>query len=203
MSESAWQSILPPEAAAVQQSWHYGEAAKLIGRRVHRAEMSTMSQRVGIVQVLIRPVGRLGQVGLISRGPIWMPGIPEEMRAQALGQLRRSLPGKGLRLLLSTPEEDTKSVLPLVTSSHLAEVALAHNQDTLRLALQGKWRNRLVKAEHSDLRVRISNRAEDLDWLLHLENAQQKTKGYRNLPASFLRAWAASCPDGYRIYISQ
>ena len=203
MSESAWQTILPPEAAAVQQSWRYGSAAKLIGRNVYRAEISTMYQRVGIAQVLIRPFGRLGQVGLMSRGPIWMPGTSKEMRAQASGELRRSLPGTGLRLLLSTPEEDTTAVLPLVTGSYLAEVPLSLTQDTMRDALQGKWRNRLVKAENSDLEVRISNRAQDLDWLLHLENGQQKIKGYRNLPAAFLRAWAASGPDGYKIFIAQ
>lgn len=203
LSEKAWQSILPPEAAAVQQSWHYGEAARLIGRRVHRVEISTMYQRVGIAQVLIRPLGRLGQIGLMSRGPIWMPGTPKEMRAQALGHLRQSLPGKGLRLLLSTPEEDTKTILPLVTGSHLAEVPLLRDENAMRFALQGKWRNRLVKAEGYELRVRISRRLADLDWLLHLEHAQQKTKGYRNLPASFLRAWASSDPNGFQIYIAQ
>ncbi len=202
MSESAWQNGLPPDAAAMQQSWRYGEAAKALGRRVHRAEITTSSQRVGIAQVLIRPLGRLGQVGLMSRGPIWEPDTSKEMRGRAISQLRRSLPGRGLRLLMSTPEDENPGILPLVTGNYVAEVPLLQDLDVMRAALQGKWRNGLAKAESAGLRLRLCDRAENLDWLLHLETAQQKIKRYQNLPATFLWAWVSCGPAGYKIYIA-
>jgi len=203
ISESAWQNILPPDASALQQSWRYGEAVKATGRRVHRVEISTMYQRVAIAQVLVRSLGSFGQVALVSRGPIWTSGTSKSIRLCAVNQLRRSLPGKGVRLLLSTPEEETGAVLPLVTGCHLAEIPLLREEEAMRQTLHGKWRNRLAKAENAGLQVRISSRAKDLDWLLHHENAQQKTKRYRNLPAPFLRAWGALGADGYRIFIAQ
>ena len=59
--------------------------------------------------------------------------------------------------------------------------------------MQGKWRNRLKRAEESGLEITHQTpRCEDLHWLLQKDTAQQRRKGFRALPHAFLQGWQAA-----------
>ena len=67
---------------------------------------------------------------------------------------------------------------------------LTQSEDELRKALDGKWRNRLVAAEKSELSFTASGqKAGQYDWLLEEEAKQRQEKGYRGLPPKLTAAW--------------
>ena len=63
----------------------------------------------------------------------------------------------------------------------------------LRSELDGKWRNRLVAAEASELSVhRIGTNPGQYRWLLDQEEAQRQTKGLAGLPLNFYEPYIGS-----------
>ena len=180
---------LPDTACAMQQAWRYGAAVQAMGGAVHRAEIWDGGRFLGLAQVLVRRAGPL-RLGWLSRGPVWHDR-PGDVRA-ALHALRRALLQSGPRLLLSMSEDRVPGVLPLVTPVCMAEIALAPEPATMRARLHQKWRNRLVRAEASGLKVTVTAASgADMDWLLALDGTQARARGYRRLPPAFLAAWTA------------
>jgi len=70
---------------------------------------------------------------------------------------------------------------------------LAQPADALRAALDGKWRNRLVKAE-AETKVNVVTNASipKLRWLLDRETDQRTTKNFHGLPTLFVEAYLAA-----------
>ncbi|WP_425050438.1 GNAT family N-acetyltransferase [Psychromarinibacter sp. S121] len=189
LTERAWTAALSPNAGALQQSWRYGAAVQAMGGTVRRAELWHGGCFLGLAQVVVRRVGPL-RLGWLSRGPVWH--VAQGDTCAALHALRRALPGGGPRLLLCVAEGRVPGTVPLVTPVCMAEVPLAPEPAIMRCRLHQKWRNRLVKAEAAGLKVSVTApSAADLDWLLSLDRAQAKTRGYRGLPPAFLAAWTA------------
>ena len=190
ITRADWRGFAP-ENCALQQSWPYGEAVRRMGAQLRRAVVMEDGACIGIAQVLVRDF-RLGTCALISRGPIWRSDVSTETKRAGLRMLRRSLPGSGVKLLLHTGAQDLSAGIPLISPAHLAVLDLSTNQDALRRGLHGKWRNRLVRAESSglDLRNRAAAFASIAD-LIARDQAQQRRKGFRNLPPEFLHAWDA------------
>lgn len=179
--ETAWDEALTRAGgAALQQDWSYGEIARAAGRRVWRISLWHGSRRIGQAQVIARAGMRV-----LNRGPVWEPGVTEAaLRQRALRALaRRGWP------LLATPDDPVSGsgLVPLITPRHHAIWDLTPSPDALRAGLSGKWRNRLSGAERAGLRVCA---ATDWGWILRAEAEQQRRRGYRNLPAAFVAAWA-------------
>ncbi|TMV93717.1 GNAT family N-acetyltransferase [Thioclava sp. BHET1] len=185
---AAWQqaldAIAPGGACAMQQSQSYGTVLGARGRRVARFEIRADGVRIGLVQM----IGRRG-MWLISRGPVFVPGCAEGLQRRALCHLARR-PG----LVLATPAAAVAGpgLIPLITARHHAIWSLRADPSALRKGLAGKWRNRLVAAERAGLRVRPEP---EFDWILRADQAQQRARGYRALPADFTRDWAAQAPE--------
>ncbi|KQB17243.1 GNAT family N-acetyltransferase [Rhodobacter capsulatus] len=171
-------------AAALQARAVYGEIAAAAGRGLRRLQIHAGGRRIGLAQVLGR-----GGLWLCSRGPVFAPELCEDTRRRALRALARALPG----LLIATPEVPVAGfgLVPLVTARHQALWDLTPEDTALRAALQGKWRNRLVAAERSGLRVKVEPTA---DWLIAAEAQQRRDRGYRALPPGFVAAWAQRDP---------
>lgn len=150
----------PPAAfVPLQQSAPYAAALAASGARVRWLEDVLAVER-GRLRLVSR-VGGLDRAGL-RRLARW-PGVT-----------------------LITPEDAVSGagLVPLVTPMHHAVWAL---DGDLRAGLAGKWRNRLVAAERSGLRVRRGGRG-CLDALLAAEAVQRRERRYRALPTGFLRA---------------
>ena len=175
-------------AMPLQQSWTYGEVLTRLGARVHRAGILASSGAGGLAQVAERRLGPL-RLSLLSRGPLWQ-GEPAPGEADAA---LRAL-GGAFRPLLATPERPGPG-LPLLTARHRALLDLSADPAVLRARLDGKWRNRLVRAEAAGLSVGLGPPGTAAaERLLALDAAGQRARGWRALPARFTRAWLALDP---------
>lgn len=161
------------------QTAAYGAAARAMGARVMRADLGC-----GTALVVERCGARL-----ISRGPVWTDGVAADHR----GALRRFARHWGVTV--ATPEAGMAGfgLIPLVTPAHHAIWDIGLGPAMLRAGMAGKWRNRLVAAERSGLRVQ---RGGDKDWtaLIAAEAGQRAARGYRALPPGF----SVSLPEGAR-----
>ncbi len=154
-----------------QQSAVYALAAQACGARVREIDPGC-----GPALVVQR-----GPMRLVSRGPVWGPGIPEAERRAALRRLAR-WPG----LTIVTPEEPVSGLglIPLVTPMHHAVWDISAD---LRAGMAGKWRNRLVAAEAAGVRVQRGSEGA-LDRLIAEEARQRRARRYRALSEGFTRA---------------
>jgi hypothetical protein len=190
-----WQAALGTGGAVLQQSWAYGAAAGLLGRGVVRAELVDRDGCVAVAQILVRGRWPLC-LSLVSRGPVWRLGAHPADAAHALRVLAR---GRGA--FIATPDQPLsgRGLLPLAAPRQGAVLDLTPGRAVLRAGLKGKWRNRLVRAEASGLKLRRAG-AGSMDWLIRVEAQNARQRRYRALPAAFTRAWAAANPGGIRLY---
>ena len=78
----------------------------------------------------------------------------------------------------------------------MAELDLAPCATARRAAQHGKWRNRLKRAEASDLNVTARPLLLPQDApLLAQETAQRRRRGYAALPHAFTEKWTKLAPD--------
>lgn len=203
-----WQR-LAGQSAAFQQDWAYGEACAALGSKVLRAEIRDGADTVGILQIVQRSFFGALHVAVGTRGPHWITEIPAERISDAARALAASLPLPRFRGLFLTPEGDDDRALTrsgfrrVMTPYATAEIDLTRSAGDLRSAFHHKWRNRLVAAETSDLRVqRIDGRPDRYQWLLEAEQAQQRRIGYRALPPALVSAWQAA-GGSVRVYAAE
>ncbi len=155
-----------------QQSAVYADAARACGARVRWLEMGT-GRILAVERGRLRLVLRVAQTG------------PLADRRRVIRGLAR-WPG----ITVVTPETPVAGfgLIPLITPVHHAIWPLSGD---LRAGMAGKWRNRLVAAEPG-LRLQRGD-AGTLDRLLEREAAQRRDRGYRALPAGFVRALDPVC----------
>jgi len=126
-------------------------------------------------------------VAMLSRAWIDPATLPGLIRQAGLNHapliLSPDHPAPGLTKL---------GAVPLVTPTCMAELDL---RGDLRAGLHQKWRNALVQAERSPLRItrRILGDRSD-NWLLTADQAQQRARGYRNWPVPLTLAYARANP---------
>ncbi len=182
------------------QSPEFARAAALLNVTVRRGQQESGGKLIGIWQVQSRRLGRLGEVDLLSRGPVWR----SEDAAQ--GWLRR-IPGlQGARPLilnadtfLSPHALRATGFWPIVTPATIAMLPLGEPAQ-MRAALQQKWRNRLNRAEAAGLALDWQDLRDSEDhWLLQADAAQQKSRGYCGWPVAFVHAFVAANPGKARL----
>lgn len=185
--------LTPPPEAAFQQSVAYAQAAAACGAVVHSLALRDGADVLAVASVVQRRWGRL-----ISRGPVWVPGVDRRTRLAGMRRFAR-FPGA----TLMTPEAEEAAgfgLIPLVTSMHHAIWDLRPDPEDLRRGLAGKWRNRLGVAERAGLVPSPATSAglhRLLSRLLVAEAAMRQRRGYRSLPPQFYRALP---PEGWRIW---
>ncbi len=199
VTQQDWDAAHGRCAGALQQDWAYGATMRLLGVTVLRALIEQDGTPVGLAQFIVRSIGPVGALALCSRGPLWLQPLGSDHKAQAYRLLRQTLPLRGLRLMLITPEEAAEGELGLkpwrrVMSGYatvLLDLALTAEQR--RAQLDGKWRNRLVSAETGPLSVhRIGTNPGQFRWLLDQEQSQRETKGLSGLPLPFYEPFIQS-----------
>ncbi|SNR60452.1 GNAT family N-acetyltransferase [Puniceibacterium sediminis] len=150
-------------------------------------------------QIQSRRLPVLGQVDLLSRGPVWRDPSDTAGWLRGVGAMQRGRPLILNADGLSGTELRAAGFWPLVTPVTLAMLRLGP-EAAMRAALRQKWRNRLNRAEQAGLKLDWSELAGDRDhWLLQAEEALQKHRGYRGWPPTLLRAFGAANPGKARI----
>lgn len=191
----------PGGAAPLQQSWAYGEASRQLGGEAIRASVEEDGQTVALAQFTLRRIGFgrscFATWALCSRGPLWLNQPSEALKAEIYRALRASAPIGRRRALFFSPNEEAPGeamglagLRRVMTGYGTATLDLLQPAEALRAAMHGKWRNRLVNAERSDLRVQASRpKPGRMEWLLEKDAEQQKAQGYKNLPEGFVSAF--------------
>ncbi len=185
--------------APFQQSWSYGAAVEALGANVLRLEVRHGPATVALAQGIGRRIGV--RTTLFGRGPLWIGQPDASIRADVLRFLRRETRG----IALVTPNGDDAGAVrsagffSVMTPATLAEWCLGPD---IRTRLHGKWRNRLCAGEASGVTLLRSERADDRRWLMALDREQQRRKGFRALPSTFLEAWIAHDPRSVRLTIA-
>ncbi len=198
-SQQDWDAAHRLSAGALQQDWAYGATMRLLGVPVLRALIEQDGRPVGLAQFIVRSFGPVGALALCSRGPLWLQPLSGRDKAEVYRGLRQTLPLRGLRLMLITPEDPAqsdhglKAYRRVVTGYTTVMLDLSAPAEQGRARLDGKWRNRLVAAESSELTVhRIGTNPGQFRWLLDQEQSQRETKGLSGLPLAFYEPYIQS-----------
>lgn len=196
-----WELFHHQSGASLQQSWVYGEALRTLGVRIDRAAIWDGDQLLAIAQFMTRRI--LGYISLSSctRGPVWQASLPASQRRLAWQQVRRSLPTRALRATVYSPDrpadeavaEETAGRWRVMTGYSTVMLDLRQELPALRAGLDGKWRNRLVKAENdASLTARVEASLPECRRLLQRETQQRAEKRFLGLPTDFIEAYIAA-----------
>jgi hypothetical protein len=208
-----WDGLLARAGkSSLEQSWAYGAAMEAISRRrVRRGILSDDAGPLAAVQAFERRVTGLGTLVQITRGPVWLrPDISPAHIAAGMNLIRAAWRITWRELVLWMPElpdtSESHAIMRglgarcMITGYSSAWIDLQCDEDTLRRALTGKWRNKLKAAEASRLRVEtatgdstVSGRAA-LDWLLGEYEPFRRKKRFMGPDAQLIRALAGSAP---------
>lgn len=195
LTRAQWDKALADCAAPYQQDWAYGEVMAAQGAKVSRFTVTAPSGELcGLVQLLIRPFALVAQFAVCSYGPVWLTDLADEEKQLALKALRRAIRLRWPRLVVFTLDDDLvpRGFSKLMTGDATIRIDLTQDEAALRAGLDGKWRNRLVAAEKSDLSFTASGlKAGQYQWLIEKEKAQRQSKGYRGLPPEMTALWQA------------
>lgn len=201
LERASWEAFCQRHGASLQQSWAYGQAMCSLGVQVHRACIEESGQLLGVAQFICRRVA--GYIGLASctRGPVWQPEVPGTLRSQTYQAIKRSLPMTPLRVTLISPEAGAQDLPPgetdklsrVMTGYSTVMLDLRRDLPALRADLEGKWRNRLAKAESDDrMRVQVQADRTACDQLLKREQEQRIHRGFHGLPTGLVPAYIAA-----------
>lgn len=198
---ATWQAFHARHRGSLQQSWAYGDALQRLGVEIHRALLMQDGQPLGLAQFQCRRLA--GYIGLAScsRGPVWAPQATALQRREALAQLKKTIPTRAWRATVFSPDQALDDLDPqavrglqrVMTGYSTVLIDLQDDPARLRAALEGKWRNRLVRAEGvAGLQVHVRASLKEAQWLLGREQLQRERRGFHALPTDFVQAFIDS-----------
>lgn len=187
----------------LQQAPAYGAVLARRGRLLRRLLVEGADGRMLYgVQAATRRIAGLPVLTTALRGPLaFHPDAiaagPAPLRA-AIGALQRRWP----HLLICAPDLADASATTaalracrlrrIFTPQAFARVDLAGDGLALRRRLDGKWRNRLVKAEAAGLRVEVARGGAALGWLCAAHARTMAARRFKGLPPDFVADLAAA-----------
>ena len=197
-----WNAVSAAAPVPLQQSAAYGAALARRGRIVRRwlVEGAAGHTLYG-VQGATRRVAGLAVLTTALRGPFPFRadalGSGAPPLAAAIAAMSRTWP----HALICAPElpdgpEATRALRDarlrrVMTPQAVARVDLRGDAADLRRRLDGKWRNRLVKAEAGGCRVDIARGGAAMTWLCAAHGRLMRAKRFRGLPPEFVADLAA------------
>lgn len=199
-----WDSAHAAAGASYQQDWAYGAALKsaspnvdLLRASITRADGSL----VALAQVTARAVAMIGRFALCTHGPVWIGAVTPEEKRDAYRVLKKSLPQRWPRLLVFTPDEAANDSLRglsrVMTGDATVLIDLTQEETALRANLESSWRNKLSKAERSDLNIqKAGTKPAQYRWLLDAEAKQRQKRGYRAMPLEMTERWQDAKAEG-------
>lgn len=172
----------------------------------HFYSYGAVMQRKGLQALCLRFINSAGQdaaralLFLQRFGPFQVAYAPcgcvglEEDAPAVYDVLHRYARAKWLRALFMSPlEMPPPPGTPIMTGAAGAVLDLASSPDAIKAGMHQKWRNRLYKAQRSELDVVCVQPTHALaQWLMDEETKQRKDKRYKaleaTLPASLAQA---------------
>ncbi|MFN5447288.1 MAG: lipid II:glycine glycyltransferase FemX [bacterium] len=195
----AWDAAHAVAAASLQQDSAYGVAMQKLGVPVLRAQVEIDGAPVALAQFIVRRFCSLGAVALCTRGPIWLKPLSPYEESHAYAALKKTIPLRGLRLVLFTPEigaGQPHGLSPwrrVMTGMSTVMLDLTPSMDNLRAQLDKRWRHRLVGGEASGMTIhRVGTNPGQFRWVLETEMQQRSKKGLEGLPVEFFEHYVAS-----------
>lgn len=195
----AWDAAHAAAAASLQQDSAYGVAMQKLGVPVFRAQVELDGAPVALAQFIVRRFGSLGAVALCTRGPIWLKPLSPADEADVYAALKKTIPLRGLRLVLFTPEiaaglaHGLSPWRRVMTGMSTVMLDLTPTMDSLRAQLDKRWRHRLVGGEASEMTIhRVGTNPGQFRWVLETEMQQRSKKGLEGLPIEFFEHYVAS-----------
>lgn len=197
LPRKAWIEFHSQHGGSMQQSWAYGEAMLAMGVQVHRAAVRDGGKLVGIAQFVARRLAAYIGLASCSRGPVWHPVLTGPQRAQLQLQFKKEMPTRWWRATLISPAVEADALLPgemqglqrVMTGYSTVMLDLRQDLGVLRQAQDGKWRNRLFKAEASEMLVRVGPDRRLCSELLERERWQRAKRNFYGLPTAFVDAY--------------
>ena len=198
LERAPWEALHARHGGSLQQSWAYGEAMRSLGVQVHRACIEDDGQVRGLAQFVCRRVALYLGLSSCTRGPVWAPEATVELRRAALRELQRSVPVRPLRVTLISPNVPADDAMAgelgrltrVMTGYSTVMLDLRRPLTELRADLEGKWRNRLTKAEADvGLRVQVQADRQGCQELLLREGEQRMSRGFHGLPTQLVSAF--------------
>lgn len=192
----------------ILQSAAYGEAKRLVeGFQVERMVIRESGEPVALYQVLTKRFPLLGNVARINRGPLYPGNGP--LPAEGLKRLFRSfyeewIIGRRSFLqmapniqddLLSSADFEASGFFPCTEPRWQSGwLSLEQPRDSLRKALQQKWRNLLNKSEKMETELHPVEKEADLDFLLSEYDRFMKERDFQSTSSGLIRAMYRSSP---------
>jgi hypothetical protein len=200
----AWDAAHAGAAASHQQDWAYGVALKAVSPGVdvlRGAVRRADGTLVALAQAAARPFAMVGRFALCTHGPVWVGEVSVEQKRAAYRLLKLSLPQRWPRLLVLTPDEAAndglKGLRRVMTGDATVLIDLTKDEDALRAAMESSWRNKLSKAERSELVVQKAGlKPAQYRWLLDAEAKQRVKRGYRSMPTEMTERWQDAKAEG-------
>ena len=191
IDRKTWDALIAGRPSALQQDWCYGAAIEAIGGKVLRVLVEDEAGPVALAQFTTRRVGMIVSMALCARGPVWLRDVEAGERKQIYALLKRSLGLKRPRAVLFSVDDvidpGVRGMTRVMTGYSTVYLDLEQDLDALRSGLAGKWRNRLVAAEKSDLKItQNSTKLAQYRWLLDTEEGQRARRGYQATPAQLV-----------------
>ena len=195
----AWDQAHAAAAAPLQQDWAYGSTLVSLGARVLRARVEADGVQVAQAQFIVRQFAKYLSLAICTRGPLWLQDLSATDKAAAYALMRQTLPLRGLRFMMVTPNEPLDAHIGL---SYVRRVMSGYStvmldidkpMDALRAQLDKRWRHRLGGAEKSELNVqRMGTNPGQYRWLLDAEMQQRVDRGLEGLPLVWFERYAES-----------
>lgn len=210
LPQAEWEEFHAAHQGALQQAWAYGEALSVLDVRMQRAMVWDDGRLLAIAQFMCKRM--LGYISLASctRGPVFLPELSPDQRADIYKLLRQSMPLPRLRVTLFSPDctadrldpAEMRGMSRVMTGYATVLLDLKMPLPALRAQLDGKWRNRLNKALSNDkLRVHVQPSLKRCEWLLGQELAQREAKKFHGLPTDFVQAYIAAAADPRQAFV--
>ena len=205
-SRGDWDAAHAAGLGSYQQDWAYGAALKATSPGVDVLRAVVRRADGGIValaQVTARAFAVAGRFALCTHGPVWVDAVSAAEKREAYRLLKRSLPQRWPKLLVVTPDEVAGDAAGLagmkrvMTGDATVLIDLTKDEAVLRGDMESSWRNKLSKAERSDLQVQKAGvKPAQYRWLLEAEQKQRQKRGYRAMPLEMTERWQDAKADG-------
>lgn len=211
----AWEQFHRQHGSSLQQSWAYGQALQSLNVRIHRAAVQEGGEVVALAQFMVRRIAGYISLSSCTRGPVWHPQLPAADRAQALRLLKKGLPVPAWRATLFSPDQpagpeadaQTRGLWRVMTGYSTVMLDLTQPLAALRAGLDGKWRNRLVRAEaDAGFSTRVEPNLPEARRLLERESQQRAERRFQGLPTALVPAYieaATSREQGFAVSYAQ
>jgi hypothetical protein len=197
-----WDAAHAAGLGSYQQDWAYGVALKATspGVEVLRAAVRRSDgSLLALAQITARSFALLGRFAVCTHGPVWGSDVSADDKRGAYRLMKKALPQGWPRLLVFTPDEAEapKGLRRVMTGDATVLIDLTRDEAALRAGMESSWRNKLSKAERSDLQVQKAGlKPAQYRWLLEAEQKQRQKRGYRAMPLEMTERWQDAKAEG-------